>query len=181
MLTAPRPHPLRATAPALKQQAACETVARVADAAVDSLNGDMRRVWQNQQRLETEMRALQRGSQQLCAQAQAWVHMYGSFHGALKALGDVENWADVLRRDMALVSGTIDIVQRARASEAQQRANEEDEEVYSPLALPARPEGPDSTLGASPSTLARPLEAEMQALSVRAASYGSIGSADGRR
>jgi hypothetical protein len=147
----------------------------VADAAVDALNGDMRLVWSNQQRLESEMRTLQRESQQLCVQAKSWVHMYESFHGALKALGDVENWADVLRRDMALVSGTIDIAQRARAAE--------DEEGYSPLALPVRQDLPDGARSGSQQTSAPTSDgalAEMQALSVRSHSYGSIGAADRR-
>jgi hypothetical protein len=81
-----------------------------------------------------EMRALQRGSQQLCVQAKSWVQMYDAFHGALKNLGDVENWADVLRRDMAVVSGTIDLVQRADADAAADAdVDAVEEEVYSPL------------------------------------------------
>ncbi|KAG8462702.1 hypothetical protein KFE25_004678 [Diacronema lutheri] len=120
------------TAAARSQRRACDAAVPAAGAAVDALNDDMRRVWHNQQRLKTEMCTLQRESGQLCAQAQSWVHMYEAFHGALKALGDVENWADVLRRDMALVSGTIERAQREQAAASGQS------DVYTPLSLPPR-------------------------------------------
>lgn len=91
-------------------------------------------VWRNQQRLEGELRVLQRESHQLCVQAQSWVQMYESFHASLKALGDVENWADVLRADMAVVSATIEGARRAQAEPAPGGGSEH----YTPLSVTPR-------------------------------------------
>lgn len=141
-LLTPLSPPFQPLGAAHSQQRACEAVAPAASAAVDALNADMRHVWQNQQKLETELRSLQRESQQLCTQAQSWVQMYDSFHGALKALGDVENWADVLRRDMAIVSGTIERAQRAQEEAAH-------DGQYTPLSItPRTPRLEDGGAGA---------------------------------
>lgn len=93
-----------------KKQAALDSVGPAAHAVMDALNADMSRVWRNQQRLDAQSRTLQRETKRFTAQSRHWLQMYADFHGALKALGDVENFVHTIEKDMAVVSATIDAV-----------------------------------------------------------------------
>ena len=65
-------------------------------------------VWHNQQQLEAEARLLHQQAQRLTKQSAQWVQSYQDFHQALKALGDVENWAKSIESDMAFIHSSLD-------------------------------------------------------------------------
>ena len=76
--------------------------------AMDSINGGAATVWHNQQQLEAEARLLHQQAQRMQKQSAQWVQSYQGFHQALKALGDVENWAKAIESDMAFIHSSLD-------------------------------------------------------------------------
>jgi len=86
-------------------------------------------VWHNQQQLEAEARQLHQQAQRLSRQSAQWVQSYQGFHQALKALGDVENWAKAIESDMAFIHSSLDALHHR-------------EEAAAPRAAPANPLGP---------------------------------------
>ena len=75
---------------------------------MDSINGGAATVWHNQQQLEAEARLLHQQAQRMQKQSAQWVQSYQGFHQALKALGDVENWAKAIESDMAFIHSSLD-------------------------------------------------------------------------
>ena len=81
-------------------------------AAIDGINSGAATVWHNQQQLEAEARLLHQNTQRLARQSAQWVQSYQGFHAALKALGDVENWAKAIESDMAFIHSALDSIQQ---------------------------------------------------------------------
>ena len=75
---------------------------------MDAINSGAATVWHNQQQLEVEARQLHQQTQRLAKQSAQWVEAYQGFHQALKALGDVENWAKAIESDMAFIHSSLD-------------------------------------------------------------------------
>ena len=75
---------------------------------MDAINGGAATVWHNQQQLEAEARLLHQQAQRLSKQSAQWVQAYQGFHQALKALGDVENWARAIESDMSFIHTSLD-------------------------------------------------------------------------
>ena len=123
-VTKPCAHCLRtalsvAVAERLKKEAIA-SVSAATNASMDAINGGAATVWHNQQQLEAEARVLHQQSQLLSKQSAQWVASYQSFHQALKALGDVENWAKAIESDMAFINASLDDVQQQREQQREQ-------------------------------------------------------------
>ena len=89
-------------------------MAAAVDASLDALNAGVATVWQNQQQLETEARALQAHASRFSKQTAKWVSTLDNFTASAKALGDVQNWARAIEADMAFVNTAIEQLQHAR-------------------------------------------------------------------
>mmetsp|Transcript_49747 Transcript_49747/g.146733 ORF Transcript_49747/g.146733 Transcript_49747/m.146733 type:complete len:99 (+) Transcript_49747:212-508(+) len=89
---------------------------------MDSINSGVATVWHNQQNLEAEARALHQHAETFSKQSAEWVTAFSGFHQALKALGDVENWARSIESDMAFINSSLEQIQQAREMEAEQAA-----------------------------------------------------------
>ena len=91
-----------------RKREATAAVADASNAAMDAINGGVATVWHNQQQLEAEARQLHQQAQRLSKQSAQWAESYQGFHQALKALGDVENWAKAIESDMAFIHSSLD-------------------------------------------------------------------------
>ena len=91
-----------------RKSEAVAAVGAATGAAMDAINGGAATVWHNQQQLEAEARLLHQQAQRLTKQSAQWVQSYQDFHQALKALGDVENWAKSIESDMAFIHSSLD-------------------------------------------------------------------------
>ena len=95
-------------------------------AAMDTVNTGVATVWHNQQQLEAEARLLHQNTQRLTKQSAQWASSYKGFHAALKALGDVENWAKTIESDMAFIHSALEGIQQR-----EQEQQEEEQSVKS--------------------------------------------------
>ena len=91
-----------------RKREAVASVAAATGAAMDAINGGAASVWHNQQKLEAEARLLHQQTQRFSKQSAQWTASYQGFHQALKALGDVENWAKAIESDMAFIHSSLD-------------------------------------------------------------------------
>ena len=114
-------------------------MAAATDAALNAINGGVATVWQNQQQLEAEARHLQQHSQRFAKLSAQWATSFQGFHQALKALGDVENWARTIEADMAFINSSLEQVQSAREREQPPPAAAEpaDQQPQPPMQPPA--------------------------------------------
>jgi hypothetical protein len=100
------------------------SVGAATGAAMDAINGGAATVWHNQQQLEAEARLLHQQTQRFAKQSGQWVASYQGFHHALKALGDVENWAKTIESDMSFIHSSLEGLQQQQqqqGSEAEGR------------------------------------------------------------
>ena len=75
---------------------------------MDAINNGAATVWHNQQQLEAEARLLHQHTERMAKQTAQWVSSYQGFHQALKALGDVENWAKAIEADMSFIHSSLE-------------------------------------------------------------------------
>ena len=67
----------------------------------------MSQAYINQRRIDAEAKALQARVNRFTQQTQQWLQIADQFNGALKELGDVENWSKSVERDMRIVNDTL--------------------------------------------------------------------------
>ncbi|KAJ2718548.1 hypothetical protein GGI07_005701 [Coemansia sp. Benny D115] len=89
---------------------AVRDIGDLCDTATTSLSAQLTRVLTNQREIEALSRDCAHLVQQHVRSSTKWVKMVDQFNGALKELGDVRNWAQVIERDMLDVAATLEIV-----------------------------------------------------------------------
>ena len=62
----------------------------------------------NQKKLDAEAKQLQVSATNFAKQTQSWLHLIESFSGALKEIGDVENWARSIEGDMRTIATALE-------------------------------------------------------------------------
>jgi len=82
-------------------------VDELTETLLTDVNKDVSAVYQNQQRLEQEAKALQTQTSRFVKQTNKWLAMYKSLNDSLKELGDVKNWAETIEADMKAVADTL--------------------------------------------------------------------------
>lgn len=85
---------------------------KVADSMVDGINQGVARVFSNQRKIGQETKYLENESLKLQKQTNLWIQLIEDFNNALKEIGDVENWAQVIENDMKEVSSALEHVYR---------------------------------------------------------------------
>eukprot|EP00123_Amoebidium_parasiticum_P009081 comp19221_c0_seq1/m.21982 comp19221_c0_seq1/g.21982 ORF comp19221_c0_seq1/g.21982 comp19221_c0_seq1/m.21982 type:complete len:128 (-) comp19221_c0_seq1:367-750(-) len=91
---------------------ALASVEAVSHGMVDSLNGTVAEIFQNQRQLELETKNVTALTAKFSKQASQWITMMESFNQALKEIGDVENWSRVIETDMRVVAGVLEHTQK---------------------------------------------------------------------
>ena len=100
-----------------RKKEAIASIEQATSTAMDSINSGVSTVWHNQQHLESEARALHQHAETFNKQTAQWVTAFSGFHQALKALGDVENWARTIESDMAFINSSLEQIQHAQELE----------------------------------------------------------------
>lgn len=96
------------------RQIAVRQIDGVSDALMDSVNRGVAVMFNNQKKLEDQTRRLEAQSERFAKQTEQWLTMTEKFYDALKELGDVENWAGVIERDMRAITITLEYIHKDR-------------------------------------------------------------------
>ncbi|KAJ8948514.1 hypothetical protein NQ318_000054 [Aromia moschata] len=93
-----------------RRREACAAAGEMTQALVDHLNVGVAQAYLNQKKLDAETKQLHASAANFSKQAQQWVQLVDSFGGALKELGDVENWSRTIEADVRTISAALEIV-----------------------------------------------------------------------
>ncbi|KAJ1964771.1 hypothetical protein GGI12_001214 [Dipsacomyces acuminosporus] len=113
---------------------AIQDIGDLCDTATTSLSTQLGRVLDNQKKIESLSRDCAHLVQQHVRSTAKWTKLVDQFNGALKELGDVRNWAQVIERDMLDVAATLEIVHASLNPPAAEQA----------APAPTAPSPPDS-------------------------------------
>lgn len=94
----------------VKRKEACAAASDLTQALVDHLNVGVAQAYLNQKKLDAEAKQLHVSATNFAKQTQQWLSLVESFSGALKELGDVENWAKTIEGDVRTITTTLEIV-----------------------------------------------------------------------
>ena len=95
-----------------KKKAALTAVHKCTSALIDSLNEGVDKAYDNQRKLDKEAKALQNQSARYVKQTGQWLNLIDGFHKSLKSLGDLEQWARTIEKDMQTISATLEYAYR---------------------------------------------------------------------
>ncbi|POG62045.1 biogenesis of lysosome-related organelles complex 1 [Rhizophagus irregularis DAOM 181602=DAOM 197198] len=91
---------------------AVQAVSEVTDSLADTLNERVSTILKTQREIESEARKLSSQSVKYTKQTKQWLSMLEGFNSALKELGDVQNWAEVIEKDMREIATTLEFVHK---------------------------------------------------------------------
>ncbi|KAI8600504.1 GCN5-like 1 [Dissophora ornata] len=94
---------------------AIQSVGVFSDAVADTLSGRVSQIFVNQKSLEQEARSLSVQTARYAKQTAQWLALVEQFDSALKELGDVQNWVQVIQRDMEQVTNSLESSHREPA------------------------------------------------------------------
>ncbi|KAI8074000.1 biogenesis of lysosomal organelles complex-1, subunit 1 [Gongronella butleri] len=80
------------------------------DTLTDHVNQGVSTLFAKQKQLEKEAKALADQTAAYDKQTKQWVALVDDFNDALKELGDVKHWAQVMEQDMRAVMATLEFV-----------------------------------------------------------------------
>lgn len=125
-----------------KRRVALSSAYSVSGLLAENVNGGVAAVFSNQRQIEAEAKLLQ--SQvplrflhitcrtadlqtykviKFSKQTTQWVQMIEGFNNALKELGDIENWAKTIERDMATIASSLEYRLQRSSHEPQTHAH----------------------------------------------------------
>ncbi|CAG8739413.1 biogenesis of lysosome-related organelles complex-1 subunit 1 [Gigaspora rosea] len=91
---------------------ATQAVGELTDCLADTLNERVSSIFKTQREIEAEARRLSAHSAKFSKQTKQWLNMLDGVNSALKELGDVQNWAEVIERDMREIAMTLEFVHK---------------------------------------------------------------------
>ncbi|XP_047741481.1 biogenesis of lysosome-related organelles complex 1 subunit 1 [Hyalella azteca] len=90
-----------------RRKDALQASTNLTNALVDHLNVGVAQAYLNQKRLDGEARRLEQSAAVLQKQTQHWITLVNGFCSALKQVGDVASWTQVIHKDVELVAATL--------------------------------------------------------------------------
>ncbi|CAO3567191.1 unnamed protein product [Mortierella alpina] len=87
---------------------AVQSVGQFSDAVADTLSDRVSQIFLNQKELEQEARNLSMQTARYAKQTAQWLALVEQFDSALKELGDVQNWVQVIQKDMEQVTSSLE-------------------------------------------------------------------------
>mmetsp|Transcript_10328 Transcript_10328/g.28990 ORF Transcript_10328/g.28990 Transcript_10328/m.28990 type:complete len:129 (+) Transcript_10328:176-562(+) len=103
-----------------KRRIANESVGKLSDAMMESVNDGVSQIFSNQRRIEDESQKLRAQSARFAKQTSLWLQSMEKFYDSFKELGDVENWASIVEQDMRTVTTILEIVHKGEANVGEQ-------------------------------------------------------------
>eukprot|EP01135_Chromosphaera_perkinsii_P004901 Nk52_evm6s304 gene=Nk52_evmTU6s304 len=107
----------------------------VSHAMMSSLTESVSKVFNNQKLLEFEAKKLQQQSVTFQKNSGQWLQMIDSFNGALKELGDVENWAKIMETDMQNIAVALQEVEKEKEKQKDAMKTETSTSGHSPSTM----------------------------------------------
>jgi len=98
---------------ARRSKSAVVSVGAVTRGLVDSVNGGVSQVFNNQRKLENELRTLHQQTRRFAKQTTQWLQVVDNFTTSLKELGDVETWSKTIEHDMKAIAASLEVVAKA--------------------------------------------------------------------
>jgi len=98
------------------RRVAGESVGRVTEALVDTLNAGVADAFRTQKQIELDARRLQAEAGRFQKQTQQWIGAVQTFDKALKEIGDFENWVKSMEWDMQTVASALENVATAHSN-----------------------------------------------------------------
>ncbi|KAJ2713037.1 hypothetical protein H4R19_002449 [Coemansia spiralis] len=92
------------------RKAAARDIGELCDAATTTLSAQLSAVLDSQREIEALARDCAQLVQQHVRSTTKWTKLVDQFSTALKELGDVQNWAQVIERDMLDIAATLEVV-----------------------------------------------------------------------
>ncbi|KAI9317053.1 general control of amino acid synthesis-like protein [Dichotomocladium elegans] len=94
---------------------AVSAVNELTDSLNAHLNEGVSDIFARQKELEQESRRLATQTAKYAKQTKQWLTLVDEFNTALKELGDVRNWAEVMEHDMRTIMTTLEFVHQGTA------------------------------------------------------------------
>ncbi|XP_063228194.1 biogenesis of lysosome-related organelles complex 1 subunit 1 isoform X2 [Bacillus rossius redtenbacheri] len=91
-----------------KRKEAVAAANNLTQALVDHLNVGVAQAYLNQKRLDAEAKQLHHNATNFAKQTQQWLNLVEAFSGALKEIGDAENWAQSIEADMHTITSALE-------------------------------------------------------------------------
>ena len=91
-----------------KRKDAIAAANNLTQALVDHLNVGVAQAYLNQKRLDAEAKQLHHNATNFAKQTQQWLNLVENFNGALKEIGDAENWARSIENDMRTITAALE-------------------------------------------------------------------------
>ncbi|KAJ1799638.1 hypothetical protein LPJ75_006633 [Coemansia sp. RSA 2598] len=108
---------------------AIKDIGDLCDTATTSLSAELSRVHANQREIESLSRDCAHLVQQHVRSTAKWTKLVDQFNDALKELGDVRNWAQVIERDMLDVAATLELVHSSLHPTNRPHTNDNDDDA----------------------------------------------------
>ncbi|CAG8497674.1 323_t:CDS:2 [Ambispora gerdemannii] len=89
-----------------------QSVSEVSDTLSESLNERVASIFKTQREIESEIRKLSGQTSKHTKQAKQWMTLMDGLSAALKEIGDVQNWGEVIEKDMRDIAMTLEYVHR---------------------------------------------------------------------
>ncbi|XP_065200050.1 biogenesis of lysosome-related organelles complex 1 subunit 1 [Planococcus citri] len=91
-----------------KRKEAIAAANDLTQALVEHLNLGVAQAYLNQKKIEEEVKQLHFNMAQFSKQTHQWVTLVDSFNGALKQIGDLENWSRIIEKDMTFIAESLE-------------------------------------------------------------------------
>ncbi|XP_072041996.1 biogenesis of lysosome-related organelles complex 1 subunit 1-like [Amphiura filiformis] len=91
-----------------RRREAVAAATAVTRALVENLNTRVAMAYDNEKKLDAEAKQLQANAAQFAKQSMQWLQLVENFNGALKELGDVENWSKSIETDMHTIASALE-------------------------------------------------------------------------
>ncbi len=118
-----------------RRSEACQAAAQLTGAIVDHLNVGVAQAYLNQKRLDAEAKQLHTHAAEFSRQTQQWLALVDAFNGTLKELGDAENWARTIEKDMKTISSALEYTYKVNreANVSVQQQQQQQQQASPPL------------------------------------------------
>ncbi|KAM4048251.1 biogenesis of lysosome-related organelles complex 1 subunit 1 [Anomaloglossus baeobatrachus] len=97
-----------------RRKEAIAAATTLTEALVDHLNVGVAQAYVNQRKLDHEVKILQTQASQFAKQTTQWISLVENFNQALKEIGDVENWARSIEKDMRIIATALEYVYKGQ-------------------------------------------------------------------